>query len=153
MSRIFWIIVIVCVVVFGALWFANRTKTHAVNSGDVFVRGQGDAVKTDAAATDSGAAATGDQSAQGTAPAADSQPASQSAAPADGGAVAPPKADSISRNPPNGMIFAGTGKYQLYRQGDITWRLNTDTGQACVLFATDAEWRKPRVFQQGCGGS
>jgi hypothetical protein len=49
------------------------------------------------------------------------------------------------------MIFAGRGKYQVYRQGDITWRLNTDTGQACILFATDAEWSQPRVYQQGCG--
>ena len=69
----------------------------------------------------------------------------------DGALAAPPSADSNPRNPPNGMIFAGRGKYQLYRQGDITWRLNTDTGQACILFATDAEWGQPRVFQQGCG--
>jgi hypothetical protein len=48
------------------------------------------------------------------------------------------------------MVFAGTGKYQLYRQGDITWRLNTDTGWACILFATDAQWSKSRVFDQGC---
>jgi hypothetical protein len=48
------------------------------------------------------------------------------------------------------MLFTGSGKYQLYRQGDITWRLNTDTGWACVLFATDAQWRKARVYQQGC---
>ena len=51
------------------------------------------------------------------------------------------------------MLFAGTGKYQLYRQGDITWRLDTDTGWACILFATDAQWAKPRVYQHGCGAS
>jgi hypothetical protein len=50
------------------------------------------------------------------------------------------------------MIFAGTGKYQLYRQGDLTWRLNTDTDKACILFATNAEWRKPKVFEHGRGG-
>jgi hypothetical protein len=58
--------------------------------------------------------------------------------------------DTISANPPNGMTFSGTGKYQLYRQGNITWRLDTDTGQTCVLFATDEEWRKPKVFRAGC---
>jgi hypothetical protein len=58
--------------------------------------------------------------------------------------------DTISRNPPNGMIFAGSGKYQLYRQGDITWRLDTDRGWACILFATDVQWAKPRVFEHGC---
>ena len=51
------------------------------------------------------------------------------------------------------MIFSGSGLYQLYRQGDITWRLNTDTGDACILFATDAQWRQWRVYQHGCGAS
>ena len=40
MRQIFWIIMIVVVVIFGAAWYVHRTKTHAVNSGDVFVRGQ-----------------------------------------------------------------------------------------------------------------
>ena len=57
----------------------------------------------------------------------------------------------ISANPPNGTVFAGRGKYQLYRQGDLTWRLNTETGQTCIIFATDDEWRKPRVYRAGCG--
>ena len=61
-----------------------------------------------------------------------------------------PATDSISPNPPNGMVFSGTGHFQLYRQGSLTWRLNTDTGQSCVLFATDEEWRKPRVYHAGC---
>jgi hypothetical protein len=59
--------------------------------------------------------------------------------------------DTISANPPNGTVFAGRGKYQLYRQGDLTWRLNTETGQTCIIFATDDEWRKPRVYRAGCG--
>ena len=73
------------------------------------------------------------------------------AAPGASGMV-PPTADSIVPNPPNGMTFGGSGHYQLYRQGDLTWRLNTDTGETCVIFATDEEWRKPKVFQSGCRG-
>jgi hypothetical protein len=69
------------------------------------------------------------------------------------GAIAIPASDTIPRNPPAGLAFAGTGKYQLYRQGDITWRLNTSTGQACILFATDTQWSRPRVYAQGCGAS
>ena len=61
-----------------------------------------------------------------------------------------PVQDTIAPNPPNGAVFAGTGRFQVYRQGNLTWRLNTDNGQTCVLFATDAEWRKPRVYQNGC---
>jgi hypothetical protein len=64
---------------------------------------------------------------------------------------AAPANDTISPNPPNGMVFSGTGKYQLYRQGNLTWRLNTDSGQSCILFATDDEWKKPRVYRAGCG--
>ena len=67
--------------------------------------------------------------------------------------TAPPASDSIDRNPPNGMVFAGTGHMQVYRQGNITWRINTDNGQACVLFATDREWSKPRVYNAGCNRS
>ena len=64
-----------------------------------------------------------------------------------------PVEDTISANPPNGTVFSGTGHFQVYRQGNLTWRINTDTGQSCVLFATDAEWRKPRVYQRGCAQS
>jgi hypothetical protein len=64
-----------------------------------------------------------------------------------------PRGDTISPNPPNGMVFAGTGRYQLYRQGNITWRLDTETGRSCIIFATDEEWKKPRVYKAGCGRS
>ena len=66
--------------------------------------------------------------------------------------MVPPAADSVAPNPPNGMTFGGSGHYQLYRQGDLTWRLNTDTGDTCVIFATDEEWHKPKVYKAGCRG-
>jgi hypothetical protein len=62
-----------------------------------------------------------------------------------------PATDTISPNPPNGMAFSGTGKYQLYRQGNITWRLNTETGKSCIIFATEEEWKKDKVLRAGCG--
>lgn len=62
-----------------------------------------------------------------------------------------PATDTIPANPTNGMVFAGTGRYQLYRQGSITWRLDTDSGHTCIVFATDEEWRKARVYSHGCG--
>ncbi len=62
-----------------------------------------------------------------------------------------PANDTLGPNAPNGMRFTGTGKYLLYRQGDITYRLDTNTGFSCVLFATDEQWKKPRVFHDGCG--
>jgi len=66
--------------------------------------------------------------------------------------MAVPATDTVAPNPPNGMRFGGSGHFQLYRQGDLTWRLNTDTGETCVIFATDEEWRKPKVFRSGCRG-
>ncbi len=68
------------------------------------------------------------------------------------GGMTPPATDSVAPNPPNGMTFGGSGHYQLYRQGDLTWRLNTDTGDTCVIFATDEEWHKPKVYKAGCRG-
>lgn len=64
-----------------------------------------------------------------------------------------PATDSQSPNAPNGMAFTGNGKFQVYRQGNLTWRINTDDGSTCILFATDAEWRKPLVYSHGCPNS
>ena len=63
---------------------------------------------------------------------------------------AAPATDTIAPNPPNGLAFGGAGHFQVYRQGDITWRLDTETGATCVLFATDAEWHQPRIRRAAC---
>jgi hypothetical protein len=67
--------------------------------------------------------------------------------------AANPPSDTIPADPPNGLAYAGAGRFEVYRQGNLTWRLNTDSGRACVLFATNEEWRKPQVYRHGCGGS
>lgn len=59
--------------------------------------------------------------------------------------------DTLQPIPPNGAAFAGRGEYQWYREGNLTWRLNTETGASCVAYATMAEWKKPLVFTHGCG--
>ena len=64
-----------------------------------------------------------------------------------------PVSDTIAPNPPNGLAFGGTGKFQWYRQGNITWRVNTESGAACIAFATQEEWLKPIVYSHGCGNS
>jgi hypothetical protein len=63
----------------------------------------------------------------------------------------PPAGDSQSPNAPNGAIFTGSGAYQWYRQGNLTWRVDSRTGRSCIVFATDEEWRKERVLSHGCG--
>jgi hypothetical protein len=62
-----------------------------------------------------------------------------------------PVSDSQSPNAPNGMRFAGSGTYQWYRQGNITWRIDTVSGHSCIIYATMEEWRKQIVYSHGCG--
>jgi hypothetical protein len=64
--------------------------------------------------------------------------------------VATPASDSIAPQPANGMAFAGSGKFQVYRQGNLTWRVDTESGQSCILFATMEEWHKPIVYNHAC---
>jgi hypothetical protein len=82
------------------------------------------------------------------APAPKSAPSASFFSPASG---AVPTTDSQSANAPNGMRYAGSGAYQWYRQGNLTWRVNTATGGSCIAFATMDEWRKPIVYSHGCG--
>jgi len=64
-----------------------------------------------------------------------------------------PVSDTISPNAPNGLAFGGTGKFQWYRQGNLTWRIDTSSGSSCIAFATMEEWRKSIVISHGCGNS
>lgn len=141
MKRIFWIILGIIVLVLAIAYLKIRSNRRALDGGAVHIHDQ--------TANSPGQTEPAGQSAPSAAPDTSDQQDLQSGAQPG----APPASDSIPRNPPNGMTFAGTGKYQLYRQGDITWRLNTDTGEACILFATDAEWRQPRVYQHGCNAN
>ena len=131
MKRIALIAGVLIVLALGAAWYALRFRAPAVGSGEGTIRDQ---PSNQARSAASESASTG-------------QPPDNTPSVAQ---LPTPSGDTISRNPPNGMIFAGAGKYQLYRQGDITWRLDTDTGWACVLFATDTQWAKARVFEHGC---
>ena len=129
--------------VIAAAWYMHRVKQQrALESGNVYV--------PDTASLETPALAAPQTQTE-------TQPQEPSASPTPmtqpHGAIAVPASDTIPRNPPSGVAFAGTGKYQLYRQGDITWRLNTNTGQACILFATDTQWSRPRVYAQGCGAT
>jgi len=146
MKKIVGLLAVVAVVILGVAWHRHRAKVRALNSGEVYVRDQ-----------PSGPAKPLSPPAQSPseneiATTATPQPAPPAPAAQPAPEIAPvPSSDSIPRNPPNGLAFAGSGKFQLYRQGDITWRLNTQTGETCILFATDAQWRLHRVYQAGCG--
>jgi len=42
------------------------------------------------------------------------------------------------------------GRYQNFSKGLFTWRLDTATGDICLLLAPEAEWKKKAVSTQGC---
>jgi hypothetical protein len=141
MQRIFRLLLVASAIVIGGFWFVHWSNTRALNSGAVHVRQQpGEAAKSTTPQNDTG---------QPTQP---QEVASNAGEPPRGSGplTALPAAQTISRNPPNGIVTAGSGKFELYRQGDLTFRLNTDTGDACVLFATQAEWSKNIVYAHGC---
>jgi len=75
------------------------------------------------------------------------------ATPVAGTGTMPPAYDTVNPNPPERVGFGGTGKFMWYRQGNLTWRVNSATGVACIAFATMEEWEKAIVYSHGCGNS
>jgi hypothetical protein len=156
--RIIFIVLILVVAGFVYLGYSTYDAKRAFGDGEVYTNDRSiGPIKSTGATMPDAKSTSSDPSASPSASAAVS-PASSDAAPAvlpaTGGTVTgAPATDTISPEPPNGMAFAGTGKYQFYRQGNITWRLNTSTGQTCIIFATDEEWRKPKVYRAGCGST
>jgi hypothetical protein len=144
MPRIFRLLLVASAVIIAGMWFVHWSRTRALNSGEVHVRQQpGDNTKS---ATPRNETESASQPAQPQEVASnDEQPR-----PRPDAVATLPASETISRNPPNGIVAAGSGKFELYRQGDLTFRLNTETGDACVLFATQAEWRKSLVYEHGC---
>lgn len=145
---------ILVVVVFAYVGYSSYATRKSAPNGSVYADGMqgGGRAKSDAKAEQTGAGA-GATSFPAMSPTGDSNgQVAQRGDGAEAGGMPAPATDSIAPNPPNGMTFGGSGHFQLYRQGDLTWRLNTDNGETCVIFATDEEWRKPKVFKAGCRG-
>jgi len=42
------------------------------------------------------------------------------------------------------------GRYQIHQNGFRTWRLDTTTGQDCILLTSEADWKKPETAAEGC---
>lgn len=161
-KRILLIVVVLILAALAYVGYSHYDAKRAETSGDVFsrdgslVRLKADTVQT----TDSSNNSQDKPSDQPQTTANSAVPAAQMTQAASDKPINPPQqpaapgapaTDTINPNPPNGMVFSGTGHFQLYRQGNLTWRVNTETGQSCILFATDEEWKKARVYRNGCG--
>jgi hypothetical protein len=164
------------VVCTGCMTPDEKARFDKENSGDVADGQSEHKIRTyraeEAAGNPEGAAATG-QPAAAPAPSAATAiptptPASIAPAPAAAAPSAPvqqvtasgvvgsilsnlPSGDSQTPNAPDGQRFGGSGKYQWYRQGNLTWRVDTANGASCIAFATLDEWRKQIVSSHGCG--
>ena len=151
MSRFIWILGVI-VLVIGGIWLYN-TYAHKDQLGSGLVISHDSASNSDSndSAEPNTAASTQPSPIRTTSSAATpqqpSQPAPQTASKPS---AALPVSDTIDRNPPNGAVFTGTGDFTWYRQGDITWRVNSKTGASCIAFATIQEWQKRIVYTHGC---
>jgi hypothetical protein len=144
MQRIFRLLLVASAIVLSGLWFVHWSRTRALNSGEVHVRQQpGDNAKpaTPQNQTEPASEPTQQQEVASNTGESRPQPAAVTTLPAS---------ETITRNSSHGIVAAGSGKFELYRQGDLTFRLNTETGDACVLFATEAQWGKSIVYDHGC---
>jgi hypothetical protein len=146
MQRIFRLLLVAAAIIIGGFWFVHWQKTRTLNSGDVHVREQpADKAKSETTETASADQPTSPQNSSNSAESSGNQSRQRPDI-----VATLPASERITRNPPSGLVAAGTGKFELYRQGDLTFRLNTETGEACVLFATEAQWRKALVYEHGC---
>lgn len=60
------------------------------------------------------------------------------------------KNDELSLLKSQADLGKGVGRYQIHREGFRTWRLDTSTGQICLLLTAEADWKKPDIAIQGC---
>jgi len=44
----------------------------------------------------------------------------------------------------------GVGRFQVIPLGLRAWRLDTATGQTCLLFASDEDWKNEKLKSQSC---
>jgi hypothetical protein len=45
------------------------------------------------------------------------------------------------------------GRYQIYRNGFRTWRLDSSTGNTCILLTTEADWKTPEAMASACNSA
>jgi hypothetical protein len=154
MQKIFRLLLVAVAIIIGVLWFSHWSKTRAHNAASL----QKSSPATPAAPNASVAAPaatpatiTPPQEVASASP--DNAPSAAMVPQHPGPITEQPTANALSPHPPAGFVTPAQQKFALYRQGDLTYRLNTQSGQACILLASEDLWRKPLVFQHGCGKS
>jgi len=171
LKRILIIVLVVLIFIGGWMLYTRNAQRAGLGSGDVFSTDSSSSKdnpdtdldgrpvakvgptpsRSDAPGTVNGEPVSGSTTNQPPAAMKTPMPAAPIATDSAAGPI--PVSDTISPNAPNGMAFGGTGKFQWYRQGNLTWRIDTSSGSSCIAFATMEEWRKSIVISHGCGNS
>lgn len=63
------------------------------------------------------------------------------------------KKDDLAELRQQADLGKSVGRYQIYRAGFRTFRLDTATGSTCILLTTTDDWKKPDTESQGCVAS
>ena len=59
--------------------------------------------------------------------------------------------DELSALKHDAEVGKSVGRYQVHREGLRTWRLDSATGQTCLLLTSEEDWKTPGVKDEGCG--
>ena len=175
LKRVLIVVVVIAVFIGGWELYSRNAARNGLGSGDVYSTdsskssdsgnadldgrpagaGAPTPSRSDAPGTVNGDPVTGSGTTSNQPPPSMKAPIASSNPPATvaSSPVSLPVSDTIAPNPPNGLAFGGTGKFQWYRQGNLTWRVNTASGTTCIAFATMEEWQKPLVYRHGCGNA
>jgi hypothetical protein len=153
MKRVGFFIAVALVILFFFWVYQRHEAVSHLGDGAVTAR-DGSPISGEPQGTGGGKASNQPPASEKAQIAQDSQTSSLPAtAPTSGAGTVVPAKDTVAPNPPNGLAFGGTGRFQWYRQDNLTWRVDTNNGEACIAFATMEEWRKPIVYSHGCGNS
>lgn len=59
--------------------------------------------------------------------------------------------EEISRLRADAALGKSSGRYQQFSRGFRTFRLDTATGESCILLTSENDWKKPETIAQSCG--
>ena len=61
------------------------------------------------------------------------------------------KSDELAQLRKDAEIGKSVGRYQMHHIGFRTWRLDTATGDSCLLLTSEWDWKKPETAELACG--
>lgn len=60
------------------------------------------------------------------------------------------KTDEYAQLKKDAEIGRSVGRYQMQTRTFRTWRLDTATGEICLLLTTEEDWKDPKIREQMC---